>query len=65
MRQTRLAAKQPDMPRGAAGSLKVAGTTAYASVRTVDIGPSDVVVVSGAAGVGSLTVHLAYPREPR
>ncbi len=42
------------------GSLFVAGTTAYASVRAVGLGPGDTVVVSGAAGgVGSLAVQLA------
>jgi NADPH:quinone reductase-like Zn-dependent oxidoreductase len=43
-----------------AGSLFVAGTTAYAAVRAVCVGEDDTVVVSGAAGgVGSLTVQLA------
>jgi NADPH:quinone reductase-like Zn-dependent oxidoreductase len=43
-----------------AGSLYVAGTTAYAAVFAVDPGPADTVVVSGAAGgVGSLAVQLA------
>lgn len=43
-----------------AGSLHVAGVTAYATVFAVDPGPSDTVVVSGAAGgVGSLAVQLA------
>ncbi len=43
-----------------AGSLYVAGTTAYATVFAVDPGPADTVVVSGAAGgVGSLAVQLA------
>ncbi|MFD3587342.1 NADP-dependent oxidoreductase [Streptomyces sp. NPDC058683] len=46
-----------------AGSLYVAGTTAYASVFAVDPGPGDTVVVSGAAGgVGSLAVQLARLR---
>ncbi|MGW2962356.1 NADP-dependent oxidoreductase [Streptomyces sp. NPDC001220] len=54
-------------PRGlswdVAGSLYVAGTTAYASVFAVDPGPADTVVVSGAAGgVGSLAVQLARRR---
>ncbi|MGW7424657.1 NADP-dependent oxidoreductase [Streptomyces sp. NPDC054813] len=54
-------------PRGlswdVAGSLYVAGTTAYASVFAVDPGPVDTVVVSGAAGgVGSLAVQLARRR---
>jgi NADPH:quinone reductase-like Zn-dependent oxidoreductase len=43
-----------------AGALFVAGTTAWAAVRAVDLYPGDVVVVSGAAGgVGSLVVQLA------
>jgi NADPH:quinone reductase-like Zn-dependent oxidoreductase len=44
----------------AAGSLYVAGTTAYAAVRAVSIGVGDTVIVSGAAGgVGSIAVQLA------
>jgi NADPH:quinone reductase-like Zn-dependent oxidoreductase len=43
-----------------AGSLFVAGTTAYAAVRAVSLRAGDTVVVSGAAGgVGSLAVQLA------
>lgn len=43
-----------------AGSLFVAGTTAYAAVKAVDLNPGDTVVVSGAAGgVGSVAVQLA------
>jgi NADPH:quinone reductase-like Zn-dependent oxidoreductase len=43
-----------------AGSLFVAGTTAYAAVRAVSLRAGDTVVVSGAAGgVGSLVVQLA------
>ncbi|MEV5953907.1 NADP-dependent oxidoreductase [Streptomyces sp. NPDC051987] len=46
-----------------AGSLYVAGTTAYATVFAVDPLPGDTVVVSGAAGgVGSLAVQLARRR---
>lgn len=46
-----------------AGSLYVAGTTAYASVFAVDPGPGETVVVSGAGGgVGSLAVQLARRR---
>ncbi|KOU41860.1 NADP-dependent oxidoreductase [Streptomyces sp. WM6378] len=46
-----------------AGSLYVAGTTAYATVFAVDPQPADTVVVSGAAGgVGSLAVQLARRR---
>ncbi len=43
-----------------AGSLPVAGTTAYAAVRAVSLKPGDTVGVSGAAGgVGSIAVQLA------
>jgi len=43
-----------------AGGLFVAGTTAFAAVRAVDLKPADTVVVSGAAGgVGSIAVQLA------
>lgn len=49
-----------------AGSLYVAGTTAYATVFAVDPGPGETVVVSGAAGgVGSLAVQLARRRGAR
>ena len=48
------------VPWEVAGSLFVAGTTAYAAVRAVGAKAGDTVVVSGAAGgVGSLTVQLA------
>ncbi|MFC8734544.1 NADP-dependent oxidoreductase [Luteimicrobium sp. NPDC057192] len=55
------------LPRGlaweVAGSLYVAGTTAYATVFAVDAGPGDTVVVAGAAGgVGSIAVQLAKRR---
>jgi NADPH:quinone reductase-like Zn-dependent oxidoreductase len=44
----------------AAGSLFVAGVTAYAMVRAVSLGAGDNVVVAGAAGgVGSIAVQLA------
>jgi NADPH:quinone reductase-like Zn-dependent oxidoreductase len=43
-----------------AGSLFIAGTTAYAAVRSVALKAGDTVVVSGAAGgVGSIAVQLA------
>jgi NADPH:quinone reductase-like Zn-dependent oxidoreductase len=43
-----------------AGSLAVAGSTAYASVRAVSLKKGDTVAVSGAAGgVGSITAQLA------
>jgi NADPH:quinone reductase-like Zn-dependent oxidoreductase len=55
-----LTGKPPGVPWEVAGSLFVAGTTAYAAVRAVGAGSGDTVVVSGAAGgVGSLTVQLA------
>jgi NADPH:quinone reductase-like Zn-dependent oxidoreductase len=43
-----------------AGALFVAGTTAYAAVRSVCLNEGDTVVISGAAGgVGSIAVQLA------
>ena len=55
-----LAAKPAGVPWEVAGSLFVAGTTAYAAVRAVALKPGDTVAVSGAAGgVGSLVVQLA------
>jgi len=55
-----LVTRPAEVPWDAAGSLFVAGTTAYAAVRAVSLAPGDTVVVSGAAGgVGSLAVQLA------
>jgi len=55
-----LARKPAGVSWEAAGSLFVAGCTAYAMVRAVAAGPGDNVVVSGAAGgVGSIAVQLA------
>ena len=55
-----LIAKPGAVPWEVAGSLFVAGTTAYAAVRAVALEPGDTVAVSGAAGgVGSLVVQLA------
>jgi NADPH:quinone reductase-like Zn-dependent oxidoreductase len=52
--------RPPSVSWEAAGSLFVAGTTAYATVRAVAAGSGDTVAVSGAAGgVGSLAVQLA------
>jgi NADPH:quinone reductase-like Zn-dependent oxidoreductase len=49
-----------------AGALFVAGTTAYAAVRSVALNAGDTVVVSGAAGgVGSLAVQLARNGDAR
>lgn len=43
-----------------AGGLFVAGTTAYAAVRSVDLKSGDTVVIAGAAGgVGTIAVQLA------
>jgi NADPH:quinone reductase-like Zn-dependent oxidoreductase len=48
------------VPWEAAGSLFVAGTTAYAAIRAVSLKRGDTVVVSGAAGgVGSIVIQLA------
>jgi NADPH:quinone reductase-like Zn-dependent oxidoreductase len=48
------------VPWEQAGALFVAGTTAYAAVRSVALKAGDTVVVSGAAGgVGSIAVQLA------
>ena len=57
---TNLVPRPADVPWEVAGSLFVAGTTAYAAVRAVGVAAGDTVVVSGAAGgVGSLAVQLA------
>ncbi len=48
------------VPWEVAGSLFVAGVTAYAAVRAVHLVPGDTVVIAGAAGgVGSIAVELA------
>lgn len=58
--QDQLVRKPPQVSWEQAGALKVAGCTAYASVRAVHVRAGDVVVVAGAAGgVGSLAVQLA------
>ena len=55
-----LTIKPPAVPWEVAGSLAVAGSTAYASVRAVSLKRGDTVAVSGAAGgVGSIAVQLA------
>jgi NADPH:quinone reductase-like Zn-dependent oxidoreductase len=57
---TQLAAKPPALPWEVAGSLYVAGATAYAAVRAVRLQPGDTVAVAGAAGgVGTIAVQLA------
>ena len=48
------------VPWNVAGSLFVAGVTAYAAVRSVQLAPGDTVVIAGASGgVGSIAVQLA------
>lgn len=55
-----LTAKPAAVSWEAAGSLAIAGCTAYAAVHAVSLQPGDTVAVSGAAGgVGSLAVQLA------
>jgi len=55
-----LARKPANVSWEIAGSLAVAGSTAYAAVRAVSLKAGDTVAVSGAAGgVGSITVQLA------
>ena len=55
-----LTPKPANMSWEVAGSLAIAGSTAYASVRAVSPKQGDTVAVSGAAGgVGSITVQLA------
>jgi NADPH:quinone reductase-like Zn-dependent oxidoreductase len=55
-----LTAKPAALSWEVAGSLFVAGATAYAAVRAVALAEADTVVVSGAAGgVGSIAVQLA------
>ena len=55
-----LARKQAGLPWEVAGAIPVAGFTAWAMVRAVDLKPGDTVVVTGAAGgVGSIAVQLA------
>jgi NADPH:quinone reductase-like Zn-dependent oxidoreductase len=55
-----LTPKPPAVSWEVAGSLFVAGTTAFAAVRAVSLRAGDTVVISGAAGgVGCLAVQLA------
>ena len=58
--------KPPQMSWEVAGSLYVAGATAYAAVRAVAPQPGETVAVSAAAGgVGSLAVQLLVLRRAR
>lgn len=55
-----LTLKPPQVSWEAAGSLAIAGSTAYAAVRAVSVKRGDTVAVSAAAGgVGSIAVQLA------
>lgn len=57
---SQLIPKPPSLDWYRAGSLFVAGTTAFAAVRAVSLKAGDVVAISGAAGgVGSLAIQLA------
>jgi NADPH:quinone reductase-like Zn-dependent oxidoreductase len=58
--QEDLAPRPSGLPWEVAGAIPVAGFTAWAMVRAVDLKAGDTVVVSGAAGgVGSIAVQLA------
>lgn len=58
--EANLISRPADLPWEVAGSLYIAGTTAYAAVRAVSLAPGDTLVVSAAAGgVGSIVVQLA------
>jgi NADPH:quinone reductase len=64
--QDQLIGKPSQLSWEAAGSLYVAGCTAYAAVRAVDPQPGETVAVSAAAGgVGSLVVQLLALRKAR
>jgi NADPH:quinone reductase-like Zn-dependent oxidoreductase len=53
-------AMPPAVPWDAAGSLYVAGTTAWATVKSVGLEPGETITISGAAGgVGSIAIQLA------
>ena len=55
-----LTPKPPGVPWEVAGALPVAGFTAWAAVRSVNLKTGDTLAISGAAGgVGSLAVQLA------
>lgn len=56
--------RKPDsLPLEAAASLGVAAETACGALRSLDVGPRDVLVISGASGgVGSLACQLAVHR---
>ena len=63
---SQLIPKPPQLSWEEAGSLYVAGTTAYAAVRAIDPRPGETVAVSAAAGgVGGLVVQLLARRGVR
>ncbi len=58
--EAQLTRKPPGVSWEVAGALFVAGTTAYAAVRAVELSPGETVAVSAAAGgVGTIAVQLA------
>ena len=64
--QEQLTPRPAGVPWEVAGALFVAGTTAYAAVRAVELKEGDTVVVSGASGgVGTLAVQLARMKGAR
>ena len=64
--QAQVIPKPASIPWEVAGALFVAGTTAYAAVRAVNVKVGDTVAVSGASsGVGTLVVQLARLRGAR
>jgi NADPH2:quinone reductase len=61
---TQLVAKPAELSWEVAGSLNVAGSTAWASVEAIEPKPGETVVVSAAAGgVGSIAVQLLRVRD--
>lgn len=61
-----LTPRPPNVSWEAAGSLFVAGTTAYAALRAVGLTQGDTLVVANAAGgVGAITVQLAVHQGAR
>ena len=64
--EAHLTAKPPGVPWTVAGGLKIAGTTAWAATRAVEVRTGDVAVVSAAAGgVGGVTAQLCRLRGVR
>jgi len=64
--QEQVTPKPAGVPWEVAGALFVAGTTAYAAVRAVNLKEGDTVVISGASGgVGTLAVQLAQLKGAR